>query len=419
MTSLPSSVEVAIIGAGAAGLGAANALQNSGLSVLVLEARDRVGGRAHTIMASPDVTFDVGCGWLHSADENSFVQIAERLGFEINKSLPPWRERAYGKAFPQEDRDDFIRALDAFYDRAEKAAIEAGQSGRDIAASLSLEPGNRWNPMIDAISTYINGCELDQVSILDMDAYEDTDLNWRIRRGYGTLIAAYGATCPLALNCEVTLIDHSAKRVRIETSRGTLTADKVIVTVPTNLIGDEAIRFHPPLPAKVGAARGLPLGLADKVTLALDEPEALPKEGNLRAATMRTEMGTYHIRPFGQPCIEGFFGGRFAQSLEDAGDGAIAAASIDEIVSFLGNDFRRKLKPLAESRWAHDPFARGSYSHALPGHAGDRAVLAAPVDGRLFFAGEATSPGFFSTAHGARDSGERAAGEVLASLAGK
>ena len=140
--------------------------------------------------------------------------------------------------------------------------------------------------------------------------------------------------------------------------------------------------------------------------LALDEPEALPKDGNLRGATMRTEMGTYHLRPFGQPCIEGFFGGRFAQELEDAGDGAIAAQAIDEIVSFLGNDFRRKLKPLAESRWAHDPFARGSYSHALPGHAGKRAVLAAPVDGRLFFAGEATSPNFFSTAHGARDSRE-------------
>jgi monoamine oxidase len=126
-------------------------------------------------------------------------------------------------------------------------------------------------------------------------------------------------------------------------------------------------------------------------------------------------MGTYHIRPFGQPCIEGFFGGRFAQSLEDAGEGALAAESINEIVSILGSDFRRKLKPLAESRWAHDPFARGSYSHALPGHAGDREILAAPVDRRLFFAGEATSPEFFSTAHGARDSGERAAKEVLAS----
>lgn len=412
--SLPSSVDVAIIGAGAAGLGAANALKNSGLSTLVLEARDRLGGRAHTIMASPDVTFDVGCGWLHSADRNSFVQIAEQLGFEINKALPPWRERAHGTAFPQADRDEFIRALDAFFDRAEQAAVEARKIGRDRSADLCLEPGNRWNPMIDAVSTYINGCELDQVSILDMDAYEDTDLNWRVRRGYGALIAAYGASCPVALNCEVKLIDHSGKSIRVETSRGTLTAAKVIVTVPTNLIADEAIRFHPPLPAKVDAARGLPLGLADKVTLAFAEPEALPVEGNLRGATMRTEMGTYHIRPFGQPCIDGFFGGRFAQSLEDAGPGAIAAHSIDEITGFLGNDFRSKLKPLAESHWAQDPFARGSYSHALPGHAGQRAVLAAPVDGRLFFAGEATSPDFFTTAHGARDSGERAAGEVLA-----
>ncbi len=224
---------------------------------------------------------------------------------------------------------------------------------------------------------------------------------------------------PVAFNCAVTLIDHSAKRLRIETSRGTITAGRAIVTVSTNLIAQQAIRFHPALPRKVDAAAGLPLGLADKVMLALDEPEALPKEGNLRGATMRTAMGTFHLRPFGQPCIEGFFGGRFAQELEDAGDGAIAAHSIDEVVALLGSDFRRKLKPLVESRWAHDPFARGSYSHALPGHAGMRAVLAAPVDGRLFFAGEATSPNFFSTAHGARDSGERAAGEVLASRIAK
>lgn len=410
--SLSSSVDVAIIGAGAAGLGAAHALGGSGLSVIVLEARNRLGGRAWTVQASPEVTFDVGCGWLHSADKNSFVPIARALGFELNKDLPPWRERAYGNAFPQGLRDDFMRAMDAFYDRLWQAA----QKGKDEPASLSLEPGNRWNPMIDAISTYINGCELKDMSTLDWDAYDDSELNWRVRRGYGALIAAYGAPCPVALNCNVALIDHAAKRIRIETSQGTLSADKVIVTVPTNLIANEAIRFSPSLPAKVDAAAGLPLGLDDKVTLALDGAEAFPREGNLRGATMRTEMGTYHIRPFGQPCIEGFFGGSFARALEAAGEGAIAAHSIDEIASFLGNDIRRKLKPLYESRWGSDPFARGSYSHALPGHAGDRALLAAPVDERLFFAGEATSPNFFTTAHGARDSGERAAREVLASL---
>jgi monoamine oxidase len=413
--SLPSSVEVAIIGAGAAGLGAAHALKRSGLSVAVLEARERVGGRGHTIMASPDIPFDLGCGWLHSAESNSFVAIAEQLNFEIDRTLPPWRERAYGKAFPPDERADFFRALEEFFHRIEDAA----RGGRDNPASLYLEQGNRWNPMIDAVSSYINGCETDRLSILDFDAYEDSNTNWRVRRGYGALMAAYGAPLPLAFNCEVTQIDHSGKRLRIETSQGTLIADRAIVTVPTNLIAQEAIRFFPTLPGKVDAATSLPLGLADKVMLALDEPGDLPKDSNLRGATMRAEMGTYHLRPFGQPCIEGFFGGRFAQALEDAGEGAIAAQSIDEIVSFLGSDYRRKLKPLAESRWAHDPFARGSYSHALPGQAGKRAVLAAPVDGRLFFAGEATSPNFFSTAHGARDSGERAAVEVMAAQSTK
>ena len=411
--SLPASVDVAIIGAGASGLGAAHALRNSGLSTIVLEARDRVGGRAHTVMAAPGIAFDLGCGWLHSADKNRFVQIAEQLNFEIDKTRPPWREQSFDTGFPLAERMDFIRALDAFYERAEQAARQAVRTRRDQAASDYLETGNRWNPMIDALSTYINGCELDQVSILDMDAYEDTGINWRVRRGYGAMIAAYGASCPLALDCVVNLIDHAGKRVRIETSLGTLEADRVIVTVPTNLIADEAIRFHPLLAAKVNAAIGLPLGLADKVMLALDESDALPKDGNLRGATMRTAMGSYHLRPFGQAAIEGFFGGHFAQELEDAGPGALAAQSIDEIASLLGNDFRRKLKPLSESRWAHDSFARGSYSHALPGHAGARAVLAAPVDGRLFFAGEATSPNFFSTAHGARETGERAAGEVM------
>jgi monoamine oxidase len=405
--SLPSSIDVAIIGAGAAGLGAAHALQHSGLSTIMLEARDRIGGRAHTLQLTPDITFDLGCGWLHSADRNSFAETARKLNFEIDTTRPPWREHSF-RGFPLAERQAFSAALEAFYDRAEQAAIDGG----DDTASHHLEPGNRWNPRIHAMSTYVNGAELDRISIRDMAAYEDTGINWRVRRGYGALIAAWGALCPVALNTEVRLIDQSGKRLRIETSRGTLTADKVIVAVPTNLIADEAIRFLPALPAKVEAARGLPLGVDDKVMLAVEDPKDLPVDGNLRGGAMVTAMGSFHLRPFGQPCIEGFFGGRFARELEDAGDGALSAESIEQIVALLGSDFRRRLKPLSETRWARDPFARGAYSHALPGHAGDRASLAAPVDGRLFFAGEATSPNFFSTAHGAKDSGERAAREA-------
>lgn len=412
MTRMPSEIDVAIIGAGAAGLGAANALRDAGLSVIVLEARNRIGGRAHTVMAAPGIPFDMGCGWLHSADRNSFVGIAQQLGYDINKARAPWRDQSYDSTFPKADRLDFFRAMDAFYDRAEAAAEDEG----DGAAAVCLEPGNRWNSMIDAVSTYINGFELKDVSLHDMDAYEDTEVNWRVQAGYGALIAAYGAPCPVSLDTQVTLIDHSGARIRIETSRGTLTAGRVIVTVPTNLIAEEVIRFHPPLPAKVDAAHGLPLGTNNKVLLALAGADGLPSDSGLRGATTSTRVGSFQIRPFGTPSIEGFYGGTFACELEDAGSGALSAQAIDEVVALLGSDFRTRLSPLAESRWAHDPFAQGAYSAARPGHAGARAMLAAPVDGRLFFAGEATSPHFFSTAHGARDSGERAAQEIMAAF---
>ncbi|MBQ8103344.1 MAG: FAD-dependent oxidoreductase [Afipia sp.] len=406
---IPSDIDVAIIGAGAAGLAAARTLENSGLSVLVLEARDRIGGRSQTVILPGDIVFDVGCEWLHSADKNSFVAIARDLGFEINETRPRWREQSLNAGFPPQAREEFLAAMDAFDARVSTAS----DLPDDTPASKWLEPGNPWNAQIDAISTYINGTELDRVSTYDFDAYEDTGINWRVRRGYGALIAAYGAPCPVALNTKVTLIDHSGARIRIETSQGTISAGKVIVTAPTDLIANESIRFHPPLPGKVSAAAGLPLGLADKVMLALDDPESLPGDGHLYGALDRVGTGSYHLRPMGQPCISGFFGGTFARELENAGDGALAAQAIDELVMLLGSDFRRKLRPLAETRWAHDPFARGSYSHALPGHADDRAVLATPVDDRLFFAGEATSPNFFTTAHGAQETGVRAAGEVV------
>jgi monoamine oxidase len=410
--SLPSEVDVAIIGAGAAGIGAARALEGKHRSVLVLEARNRLGGRAFTRQLENNIVFDVGCGWLHSANKNKFVRIAKELGFPIDRGRPHWSKQTFNVGFPKEEMAAYLQEMDAFYDRAEAAA----KLGTDRPASDFLNPGSRWNAMLNCVSTYINGVELDRVSILDMDAYEDTEINWRSARGFGALVAGYGAPCPVAFDTRVTLINHLGRRIRIETSQGTLEADKVIVTVPTNLIANETLRFRPELPEKIASARGLPLGLADKVMLALDhDGEALPKNGHLRGSTTKVGSGSYHLRPQGFPAIEGYFGGRFARELEAAGEGALAATAIDEIVALLGADYRRKLRPLAASAWEHDPFANGSYSYALPGHSEDRAKLAAPVDNRIFFAGEATSPNFFSTCHGALESGIRAAGEAIGS----
>jgi monoamine oxidase len=115
-------IDIAIIGAGAAGLAAARALEKSGRSVLVLEARNRIGGRSRTLILPDDIVFDVGCGWLHSADKNSFVAVAQQLNFEIAKERPPWQEQAFDVGFPRAERTKFYEALEAFYDRLEQAA---------------------------------------------------------------------------------------------------------------------------------------------------------------------------------------------------------------------------------------------------------------------------------------------------------
>ena len=403
-------VDVVIIGAGAAGLAAARELRGRHLAVLVLEARDRTGGRALT-RHHGRIAFDVGCEWLHSADLNPIVPLGRSLGFDVVPAQPHWTEQSLDINFPVAEQRQFRGASAAFHTRLERAA----ELATDTAAAEWLEPGNRWNPLIDAISSYVSGAELSRLSVHDTENYHDTNLNWRVRQGYGTLIASFGVGCSVVLSTEVRSIDHSASKViKIETSRGSISTKKLICTVPTALLAREAVQFYPPLTAKTIAATGLPLGNAEKVMLRVTKAEELPVDGHLFGATDRAETGSYDLRPMGEPCIEAFFGGTFARELLRGGE--LANFAIEELTSLLGSSFRSRLDVMSHSAWASDSLSGGSYSYALPGHAGDRAILAEPVDGRLFFAGEATSPMFFSTAHGAFQSGRRAAIETMCAI---
>jgi monoamine oxidase len=402
--------DVVVIGAGAAGLAAARRLADAQMRVVVIEARDRVGGRGWTrdIAGFP---LDLGCGWLHSADQNEWSRIARMLAFEIDPTPPPWGRRAHEAGFTAGDQAEFWAARGRFYARLEAAA----QSGIDRPASELLESGDRWNFLLDAMSTYINGVELDRLSVIDFERYRDTSTNWRVVKGYGTLMAAYAAGLDIRPECPATLVDHSGTRLRIETPKGMITADAAVIAVPSSIIA-ETLRFCPSLPDKQEAADALPLGLADKLFLGIDDPDAFPAETRLIGATDRAATGTYHLRPFGRPVIEGYFGGRLARELEAEGEEGFARFAIDQIAERLGNDVRKHLRLITASCWAHDPFARGSYSYARVGHADARAVLAAPVDDHLFFAGEACSRHDFSTAHGAYRTGLDAAEQVLKAL---
>ncbi|WP_372781532.1 flavin monoamine oxidase family protein [Phenylobacterium sp.] len=404
--------DVVVVGAGAAGIAALRRLAGAGLSVVALEARSRVGGRAHTVLAAPDLPADCGAGWVHSADKNLLAKPIEQAGFTIDRSPPHWMRQSFNKDFPPEDQRAFRDALNEFEERLRVAAAGPDRPGSDF-----LEPGARWNVMIEAFSSFYNGAEFDQVSTHDFVAYDDSGVNWRVREGYGAAIASFADLVKVMLDCPVATIRHGGPELTLDTAKGRLTARAIVVCVPTSTLADGRLTFSPGLPEKSEAAADLPLGLADKVFLGVDAPEDLPVDGHLFGHTDRTETGSYHLRPFGKPYIEAFLGGRCARELEVEGPGAMTAFVVEELGGLLGSDFRRRLHPLAETAWASDPWALGSYSHALPGRAGCRATLAAPVENRIFFAGEATHAHLYSTVHGAWESGLRAADEAIAALA--
>ena len=413
MTGLPSDVDVAVIGAGAAGIGAARRLREAGtVSLLVLEARDRVGGRVHTI-APKGFALDRGAEWLHSADRNPLSPIAQRLGFSVHRRPPEWTTRLRRSGETIEAEEDWLATREAQSRARRRAAAE--RVDRSLASLLA--PDGRWNSLLDATSTWGNGAELERVSVKDNVRYEDTSTNWRLAEGYGSLFKALAVGLPVACETAVSRVDYSGRTIRLETARGTVTATQVIVTVPTSIIAQQVIRFDPALPDKIAAAAGLPLGVDDKLFISFDGPlPDLEHDIYLVGSTISRETMSYQVRPLDRPAIYCFFGGRFAAALEREGQAAMFDFASGELSRLLGSDIRKRISPLASTAWLQDPWTRGSYSFALPGHADDRTVLAAPVDHRLFFAGEACSPNFFSTAHGAWMSGIAAAAAALASL---
>jgi len=410
-----SDTEVLVVGAGAAGIAAGRRLMDAHLDCIVVEARPRLGGRAWTMRGHSEFPIDLGCGWLHSADRNPWRDIAEAQGASIDKTPPPWSRHSVPIGFPPSEQTNFLQALQKFREQLHSPCEEEP----DVPAATFLEPLGPWNALINAVSTYANGTELERVSARDVSRYDDSGVNWRVVEGYGTVIAAHGAGLPVMLGQAVRLIDRSGRRLRVETAAGAITADIAIVTVSSALLAEEKLLFSPPLPEKTQAAMGLPLGLADKLFLSLAEAEEFDKDSRLFGRTDRSDTGVYHFRPFGRPQIEAYFGGRLAAELEAGGELAFVDFAIGELTGLLGSDFAHRVKPLHVHRWGVDPFARGSYSHAMPGKADCREMLAAPVDDRVFFAGEACSRNDYSTAHGAYLTGVAAADLAIAARRGK
>ncbi len=307
--------DVAVVGAGAAGIGAARRLAQGGAALIVLEAKDRPGGRAHTLTGRSGAAIDLGCGWLHSADCNPWTALAEEHGYKIDRSRPAWERRLTGVNGSAADAQAFADALERFEARLAAAAAEPDRPAAELF-DAELEP---YRDMLDAFSGAYNGVGFRDISVHDYAAYQPTDENWRLPRGYGALVAEVAAALPVAYDAPVHRIDRSGPVLRLLGPAGEVQARRAVVTVPTAVLAGGRLAFDPPLPEVAAAADALPLGHVDKCFLRLETPDALPVEVMVTGRTDTADTGSYTLRPFGRAMIEGFFGGDVARALEGEG----------------------------------------------------------------------------------------------------
>ena len=414
MSILDSTVEVVVIGAGSAGLAAARTAAEEGLSVTLIEASHRIGGRAFTDTESLGFPFDLGCHWMHSASLNPYVAIADSHGHAYTRDGYPRRVHLGDRWASDAELDQ----REAFNQRCEAAIAAAAEAGRDVAYTDVTPREDRWTGLFDMWTSLGHSVDSDQASTVDSCDYNDTAENWPLVDGYGSLVAAHFANVPVELNCPAERVDWGGGEIKVTTPKGMIEAARVMVTVSTGVLAADAIDFEPGLPDwKRAAIEGLPLGSHNRVGFAFDRDVFGPgQRGGFVVYSDTPETVAFQIRPFDRDHAVGLLGGRFSDWLEHQGPDAMAGYAVEKLKGVYGNDIENRIVKTTCSAWGGDPFVRGAYSCALPGRAGARKDLAAAVDGKLFFAGEATSPEFFSTCHGAYLTGVATARDVAASL---
>jgi len=412
MPALPATIDTLIIGAGAAGLAAARHLQSAGQAVLVLEAADRVGGRAWTDQTTFSAPIDRGCAWLHQADQNPFTPMARSMGL----SLPahddaPWHLYAQGRRLPPDDEALALAAVEQLEQR-----IDAHR-GPDAALSTLSDLGlwsERWAS--EALGPLDAGADSSQLSIHGLQLHGSTRPNWLVREGFGTIVASLAQGVPVALGERVREIDSRGPHIQVQTTGGTVRSRDCIVTVSTGVLRAEGIRFLPGLPRDtLRALDALPMGHFAKIILEFDGPIAgLPHSGWVMEA-MPAAGQTLHFlcHPFGSNLVVGLVGGAYGEALAALPEALAVQEGLARLVQCVGPLHPRRLMRGAFTNWAADPLHRGGYAYLKPGGGQARQWLGMPVHERLYFAGEAVAQDLAQTCGGAFLSGQQAAQQIL------
>ena len=439
-----------VIGAGFAGLSAARALRQSGWQVTVLEARARSGGRVLTDRSVAGQTFDLGPSWLHAGPQNPLKALA--AGANITTRVTDYSNlrfavlrRGEREIYPRSEVLKFAQLFSGAMESAGLwAALDELAVSAKVGAARHLSVADVFNAAVQRIERESGAADpslvalqrwvlesnlaapLEEVGFAALLDESDTspatallpEDDRFVTGGMDQLTNLLALDLDIRLGDPVRRIEWRRGQVRVDTTRHSFEADAAVVTIPVGLLANDAIEFVPALPAeKKAAAKRLPMGLLNKAFVLFPRP----------FWDTSVDFLTFHSSPpplfyawlnltryTGQPALLGFTAGTQAREVERMSDAAVRARIFNRLRSARGDGEIPEPLALRVSRWAADPWARGSYSFlGIGADADDRTTLAAPLAGTLFFAGEATHRDDPSSVHGAWWSGLRAANQIL------
>ncbi|HEY6255890.1 MAG TPA: FAD-dependent oxidoreductase, partial [Xanthobacteraceae bacterium] len=381
----PSTVDVVIVGAGAAGIAAARRLSSLGRRFALIEAAPAVGGRCITDLSQFGVPFDRGAHWIHMPDVNPVAKLGAQTGLDLYPAPAGQRVRI-GRRYAREGEMESylggtVRAATAIADAARKIDVSCAQA-------LPKDLGD-WRATIEfVLGPFACAKDLTEVSAADFAHSAERDIDLLCRQGFGALLAKIAGGIPVELANPVTRISWGARGVNVETARGTFEARAAIVTVSTNVLTAGKIKFTPDLPKRqLDAAAKLKLGSYDHIALELpDNPLGMRPDELVFEKCDSARTAALFANVSGTPlCVVDVAGG-FGRDLAAKGDAAMFDFAQAWLTSLFGADIGKVVKRRYATHWNEEPWVLGAFSAAAPGAQGARKVLMESLGDRIWFA---------------------------------
>jgi monoamine oxidase len=404
-------VDVAIIGAGAAGIAAARRVAAAGRRFALLEAGPRIGGRCVTDTRSFGSPFDRGAHWIRQSDISPVAKAAAKGGLDVYPVPSGQKIRVGARHARESELEAFLAGLV----RSTRAIAETARGKADMAAARALPKDLAdWQSTIEfALGPFGIAKDLSDVSAMDFAKLE-RDSEAFCRQGYGTLLAKAAEGIQVQLSTPAINIQWE-RGLEVETPKGRINARAVIVTVSTNVLASGNIKFSPELPRRhLDAANKLKLGTYERIALDMPgNPLGLAPDEWVFEKSEGTNTAALLANVGRSPLCFVDIGGRFGQSIAAEGEKAMTAFALEWLSKLYGADFQKAVRSTQATQWLKDPLVLGGWSSAAPGAQPARRVLMEPLRDRLWFAGEAVHETAWGTVNGAWESGERAAEAAL------